>query len=65
MATKPEFHDAVRSFVKSLKPAMKLVTAGAGDAGSDCLQAAGDSAEVNKIRGVDSSGVFGSLLARD
>jgi len=24
MATKPEYHDAVRTFVKSLKPALKL-----------------------------------------
>ena len=44
MATKPEYHDAVRGFVKSLKPPMKLSLQALGDPGRDCLQAAGDSA---------------------
>jgi len=57
LATKPEFHDAVRGFVKSLKPPLKLT-----------LQAletlAVIASEISEIRGVDSGGVLGSLLTR-
>ena len=54
MATKPEYHDAVRTFVKSLKPALKL-----------SLPALETLAVIAYKQPVtDSSGVFGSLLAR-
>jgi segregation and condensation protein B len=64
MATKPEYHDAVRSFVKSLKPAMKLSLPALETLAVIAYKQPVTAPEVNEIRGVDSSGVFGSLLAR-
>ena len=64
MATKPECHDAVRSFVKSLKPAMKLSLPALETLAVIAYKQPVTAPEVNEIRGVDSSGVFGSLLAR-
>jgi segregation and condensation protein B len=64
MATKPEFHDAVRTFVKSLKPAMKLSLPALETLAVIAYKQPVTAPEVNEIRGVDSSGVFGSLLAR-
>ena len=42
MATKPEYHDAVRGFVKSPEAAHEALTAGPRNPGRDRLQAAGD-----------------------
>jgi segregation and condensation protein B len=64
MATKPEYHDAVRSFVKSLKPALKLSLPALETLAVIAYKQPVTAPEVNEIRGVDSSGVFGSLLAR-
>jgi segregation and condensation protein B len=64
MATKPECHDAVRSFVKSLKPALKLSLPALETLAVIAYKQPVTAPEVNDIRGVDSSGVFGSLLAR-
>ena len=64
MATKPECHDAVRVFVKSLKPAMKLSLPALETLAVVAYKQPVTAPEVNEIRGVDSSGVFGSLLAR-
>jgi segregation and condensation protein B len=64
MATKPECHDAVRAFVKSLKPAMKLSLPALETLAVIAYKQPVTAPEVNEIRGVDSSGVFGSLLAR-
>jgi len=64
MATKPEYHDAVRAFVKSLKPAMKLSLPALETLAVIAYKQPVTAPEVNEIRGVDSSGVFGSLLAR-
>jgi segregation and condensation protein B len=64
MATKPEYHDAVRSFVKSLKPAMKLSLPALETLAVIAYKQPVTAPEVNEIRGVESSGVFGSLLAR-
>jgi len=64
MATKPECHDAVRLFVKSLKPALKLSLAALETLAVIAYKQPVTAPEVNEIRGVDSSGVFGSLLAR-
>ncbi len=64
MATKPECHDAVRIFIKSLKPAMKLSLPALETLAVIAYKQPVTAPEVNEIRGVDSSGVFGSLLAR-
>jgi segregation and condensation protein B len=64
MATKPEFHDAVRSFVKSLKPPLKLSLPALETLAVIAYKQPVTAPEVNEIRGVDSSAVFGSLLAR-
>ena len=64
MATKPECHDAVRLFVKSLKPPLKLSLPALETLAVIAYKQPVTAPEVNEIRGVDSSGVFGSLLAR-
>ena len=64
MAPTPECHDAVRSFVKSLKPALKLSLPALETLAVIAYKQPVTAPEVNEIRGVDSSGVFGSLLAR-
>jgi segregation and condensation protein B len=64
MATKPECHDVVRAFVKSLKPALKLSLPALETLAVVAYKQPVTAPEVNEIRGVDSSGVFGSLLAR-
>jgi segregation and condensation protein B len=64
MGTKPECHDAVRLFVKSLKPALKLSLPALETLAVIAYKQPVTAPEVNEIRGVDSSGVFGSLLAR-
>ncbi len=64
MATKPECHDAVRSFVKSLKPPLKLSLPALETLAVIAYKQPVTAPEVNEIRGVDSSAVFGSLLAR-
>jgi segregation and condensation protein B len=64
MATKPEYHDAVRSFVKSLRPALKLSLPALETLAVIAYKQPVTAPEVNEIRGVDSSATFGSLLAR-
>jgi segregation and condensation protein B len=64
MATKPACHDAVRAFVKSLKPALKLSLPALETLAVIAYKQPVTAPEVNEIRGVDSSAVFGSLLAR-
>ncbi|MGA2569991.1 MAG: SMC-Scp complex subunit ScpB [Terracidiphilus sp.] len=64
MATKPEFHDAVRSFVKSQKPPLKLSIPALETLAVIAYKQPVTAPEVNEIRGVDASAVFGSLLAR-
>ena len=64
MATKPECHDAVRGFVKSLKPPLKLSLPALETLAVIAYKQPVTAPEVNEIRGVDSSGVFGSLLSR-
>jgi len=64
MATKPEFHDAVRAFVKGQKPPLKLSLPALETLAVIAYKQPVTAPEVNEIRGVDSSGVFGSLLAR-
>ena len=64
MATKPECHDAVRLFIKSLKPPMKLSLPALETLAVIAYKQPVTAPEVNEIRGVDSGGVFGSLLSR-
>jgi segregation and condensation protein B len=64
MATKPECHDAARMFVKGLKPVPKLSMPALETLAVIAYKQPVTAPEVNEIRGVDSSGVFGSLLAR-
>jgi segregation and condensation protein B len=51
-------------FVKSLKPALKLSLPALETLAVIAYKQPVTAPEVNEIRGVDSSGVFGSLLAR-
>jgi segregation and condensation protein B len=64
MATKPECHDAVRLFVKSLKPVLKLSLPALETLAVIAYKQPVTAPEVNEIRGVESGGVFGSLLSR-
>jgi segregation and condensation protein B len=64
MATKPEYHEAVRSFIKGLKPPLKLSLPALETLAVIAYKQPVTAPEVNEIRGVDSSAVFGSLLAR-
>ena len=64
MATKPECHDAVRSFVKSLKPALKLSLPALETLAVIAYKQPVTAPEVGEIRGVDSAGVLGSLMSR-
>jgi segregation and condensation protein B len=64
MATKPECHDAVRLFVKSLKPPLKLSLPALETLAVVAYKQPVTAPEVSEIRGVESGGVLGSLLAR-
>ena len=64
LATKPEFHDAVRGFVKSLKPPLKLTLQALETLAVIAYKQPVTAPEISEIRGVDSGGVLGSLLTR-
>jgi segregation and condensation protein B len=64
MATKPEYHDAVRGFVKSLKPPLKLSLQALETLAVVAYKQPVTAPEVSEIRGVDSGGVLGSLMTR-
>jgi len=64
VATKPEYHDAVRGFVKSLKPPMKLSLQALETLAVIAYKQPVTAPEVSEIRGVDSSAVLGSLVSR-
>lgn len=64
MATKPEYHDAVRAFVKSLKPAMKLSLQALETLAVIAYKQPVTGPEIAEIRGVDSGGVLASLISR-
>jgi segregation and condensation protein B len=63
-ATKPEYHDAVRGFVRSLKPPLKLTLQALETLAVVAYKQPVTSPEISEIRGVDSSGVLGSLISR-
>ena len=64
LATKPEYHDAVRGFVKQLKPPMKLTLQALETLAVVAYKQPVTAPEISEIRGVDSAGVLGSLMAR-
>jgi segregation and condensation protein B len=64
LATKPEYHDAVRGFVKSLKPPLKLSLQALETLAVVAYKQPVTAPEISEIRGVDSGGVLGSLMAR-
>ena len=64
VATKPEYHDAVRAFAKSLKPPMKLTLQALETLAVIAYKQPVTAPEVSEIRGVDSGGVMGSLISR-
>ena len=65
LATKPEYHDAVRGFVKSLKPPLKLSLQALETLAVVAYKQPVTAPEISEIRGVDSGGVLGSLMARN
>ena len=64
MATRPEYHDAVRAFIKTLKPPMKLSLQALETLAVIAYKQPVTAPEIGEIRGVDTSGVLGSLIAR-
>jgi segregation and condensation protein B len=64
LATKPEYHDAVRGFVKSLKPPLKLSLQALETLAVVAYKQPVTAPEISEIRGVDSGGVLGSLMSR-
>jgi segregation and condensation protein B len=64
MATKPEYHDAVRSFVRSLKPPMKLTLQALETLAVVAYKQPVTAPEISEIRGVESAGVLGNLMGR-
>jgi segregation and condensation protein B len=64
MSTKPEQHDLVRSFVKSLKPPIRLSLPALETLAVIAYKQPVTVPEISEIRGVDSSGVIATLLDR-
>lgn len=64
LATRPEYHDAVRGFARSLKPPLKLSLQALETLAVVAYKQPVTAPEVSEIRGVDSGGVLGSLMAR-
>jgi segregation and condensation protein B len=64
MGTKPEYHDAVRGFVRSLKPPLKLSLQALETLAVVAYKQPVTAPEVSEIRGVDSGGVLGNLMGR-
>jgi segregation and condensation protein B len=64
MATKPEHHDAVRNFVKSLKPPLKLSLPALETLAVIAYKQPVTGPEIMEIRGVQGGGVLKTLLDR-
>src|SRR3954449_2713901 len=64
MSTKPEQHDLVRSFAKSLKPPIRLSLQALETLAVIAYKQPVTVPEISEIRGVDSSGVIATLLER-
>lgn len=64
MGTKPEHHDLVRAFAKSLKPPIRLSLAALETLAVVAYKQPITVPEISEIRGVESAGVIGTLLDR-
>jgi len=64
MSTKPEQHEVVRAFAKSLKPPVPLSLPALETLAVIAYKQPVTVPEINDIRGVDSGGVIGTLLDR-
>ena len=64
MATKPEHHDIVRSFAKSLKPPIRLSLQALETLAVIAYKQPVTAPEISEIRGVDSQGVLATLIDR-
>jgi len=64
VGTRPEYHDAVRAFIKTLRPPFKLSMQALETLAVIAYKQPITAPEIGEIRGVDSSGVLGSLIAR-
>jgi segregation and condensation protein B len=64
MSTKPEHHDVVRAFSKSLKPPIRLSLQALETLAVIAYKQPVTVPEISDIRGVDASGVIGTLLDR-
>jgi segregation and condensation protein B len=64
MSTKPEQHEVVRSFAKSLKPPVRLSLPALETLAVIAYKQPVTVPEISEIRGVDSGGVIGTLLDR-
>ena len=64
MATKPEHHDVVRAFAKSLKPPIRLSLAALETLAVIAYKQPITAPEIAEIRGVESASVLGTLLDR-
>jgi segregation and condensation protein B len=64
MSTKPEHHDVVRAFAKSLKPPVRLSLAALETLAVIAYKQPVTVPEISEIRGVEAAGVIGTLLDR-
>src|SRR6204780_3316749 len=64
MSTKPEHHDIVRAFAKSLKPPIRLSLPALETLAVIAYKQPVTVPEISEIRGVDSAGVIATLLDR-
>ncbi len=64
VATRPEYHEAVRTFARSGKPPMKLSLPALETLAVIAYKQPVTAPEISEIRGVDSGGVLGSLIGR-
>jgi segregation and condensation protein B len=64
ISTKPEHHDVVKSFAKSLKPPIRLSLQALETLAVIAYKQPVTAPEISEIRGVDSSGVLATLIER-
>jgi segregation and condensation protein B len=64
MSTKPEHHDVIRAFAKSLKPPIRLSLPALETLAVIAYKQPVTVPEISEIRGVDAAGVIGTLLER-
>src|SRR6201987_2636126 len=62
MYTKPQHHDVVRRFIKSLRPALRLTMPALETLAVIAYKQPVTAPEIGEIRGVNSSGVLATLL---